>query len=79
LQLGRPTVRAEVREGHRSDALEFAVEHGQQQRGPTKSRSSMPSNAGVSVPEDSPDAQRRSYSPGARLGRLGQACHRMKP
>jgi uncharacterized protein (DUF1015 family) len=36
LQLGRPTVRAEVREGQRSDALQFAVEHGQQQRGLTK-------------------------------------------
>jgi uncharacterized protein (DUF1015 family) len=36
LQLGRRTVRAEVREGQRSDALEFAVEHGQQQRGLTK-------------------------------------------
>jgi hypothetical protein len=35
-QLGRSTVRADVREGQRSDALRFAVDLGQQQRELTK-------------------------------------------
>jgi hypothetical protein len=35
-ELGRSTVRADVREGQRSDALQFAVGLGQQQRGLTK-------------------------------------------
>jgi hypothetical protein len=34
-QLGRSTVRADVRKGRRRDALQFAVELGQQQRGLT--------------------------------------------
>jgi uncharacterized protein (DUF1015 family) len=36
VELGRSTVKADVREGQRSDALQFAVEHGQRQRGLTK-------------------------------------------
>ncbi|WP_426976324.1 ParB/RepB/Spo0J family partition protein [Pseudarthrobacter sp. O4] len=32
-QLGRSTVRAEVREGKRSDALQFAIDFAQRQRG----------------------------------------------
>lgn len=35
-QLGRPTVRADVRKGQRRDALQFAVDLGQQQRGQTE-------------------------------------------
>lgn len=33
--LGRSTVRADVRKGHRHDALKYAVEHGKNQRGLT--------------------------------------------
>ena len=35
-QLGRSTVKADVREGQRSDSLQFAIDMGEQQRGLTE-------------------------------------------
>ncbi len=57
-QLGRGTIKAEVRQGTRRDALRFAVDLARQQRG-------------LSEQEALAAIQRRAHRPGGSAGQLG--------